>query len=95
MPIPDFEAYTKLLIPLTVSYINPYNGSLNNPISTKIDVMFNKAMNPSTINSNSFIVSKGSNNITGTFYYNPAYNSIQFTPANKLVYGSDYNVHNN
>ncbi|MBK7227832.1 MAG: Ig-like domain-containing protein [Ignavibacteriales bacterium] len=93
LPIPDFEAYTKLLIPLTVSYINPYNGSLNNPISTKIDVMFNKAMNPSTINSNSFIVSKGSNNITGTFYYNPAYNSIQFTPANKLVYGSDYNVH--
>lgn len=53
LPIPDFEAYTKLLIPLTVSYINPYNGSLNNPISTKIDVMFNKAMNPSTINSNS------------------------------------------
>ena len=92
LPIPDFEAYTKLLVPLTISYTNPYDQSNNVSVSTKISVGFNKSMIPTSFNANSFIVSKGLTNIMGIISYNQNYNAAEFTPTNKFTYGTEYSV---
>lgn len=92
VPIPDFESYTKLLLPLTVIYTTPHDLSNSVSISTDIRVAFNKDMNPESINPNSFVVSVGAESVTGILSYDQYYRAAVFIPSNKLIYNSEYTV---
>ena len=66
----------------TIISTDPANGALNVVTNKKISATFNKEMNPATINSATFFVTSGANQILGTVTYTG--NTATFTPANLL-----------
>jgi hypothetical protein len=56
----------------SVTGINPLDGAVNVPINTHITAIFSEAMNASSINTNSFILKRGTDVIATWVYYNNA-----------------------
>ena len=77
----DFKGGTTGVCPIVVS-TDPANGATNVATSKKITATFNEAMNPSTINATTFILSQGANQIPGVVTY--ADKTATFTPSNPL-----------
>lgn len=76
-------------IPPAVSAASPANHSANVALNTPIRVTFNKAINPATLNNDSFTISNG---ISGIITYDSATNTGIFTPANQLSASTAYTV---
>jgi hypothetical protein len=83
----DFQE-TSGLCPLVIDS-NPSNSATNIPLNQVITVTFNEVMNPSTINSSTFIVRNGLA-IAGTIATNGAI--ATFTPAQNLIPNTTYSV---
>ncbi len=74
--------------PPTVSSTSPANGAASVAINSAITATFSEAMQSSTINTNTFTVSDGSNNISGTVSYNDT--TATFTPSVSLSNSTTY-----
>lgn len=76
-------------IPPTVSSVVPSAGSGNISVATCVVAIFSKAMNPGTINTNTFTVRDASNNpVSGTVNYSG--NTARFTPTIPLTSSVTY-----
>ena len=83
----DFQE-TSGLCPLVIDS-NPSNTATNIPLNQVITVTFNEVMNPSTINSSTFIVRNGLA-LAGTISTSGAI--ATFTPAQNLIPNTTYSV---
>ncbi|MCW1148558.1 Ig-like domain-containing protein [Flavobacterium lacisediminis] len=83
----DFQE-TAGVCPLVID-TNPDNAATNVPLNQVITVTFNEEMNPSTINSSSFIVT-GASTIAGTLTYSSV--TATFTPSVNLTPNTTYVV---
>lgn len=83
----DFQKTTGLC-PMVID-TNPDNSTTNVPLNQAITVTFNEEMNPSTINSSSFIVT-GSSAVSSTLTYSGV--TATFTPSVNLTPNTTYVV---
>ena len=83
----DFQE-TAGVCPLVID-TNPDNAATNVPLNQVITVTFNEEMNPSTINSSSFVVT-GASTIAGTLTYSGV--TATFTPSVNLTPNTTYVV---
>lgn len=83
----DFQE-TAGVCPMVID-TNPDNAATNVPLNQVITVTFNEEMNPSTINSSSFIVT-GASTIAGTLTYSGV--TATFTPSVNLTPNTTYVV---
>lgn len=83
----DFQE-TAGICPMVID-TNPDNAATNVPLNQVITVTFNEEMNPSTINSSSFIVT-GASTIGGTLTYSGV--TATFTPTVNLTPNTTYVV---
>jgi len=83
----DFQE-TVGVCPLVID-TNPDNAATNVPLNQVITVTFNEEMNPSTINSSSFIVT-GNTTVAGNLTYSGT--TATFTPASNLATNTTYVV---
>lgn len=74
-------------IPPTVSSVYPANNTVDLAVTTTITATFSKAMDSSTITTDTFLVN-GSGNISGTVTYSGT--TATFTPTTNLDYGKTY-----
>jgi hypothetical protein len=72
--------------PPAVLTTDPADGATEVPLSTTIKVMFNKPVNPATVNQSTFLV-KGAK---GAVNYLPAAQTAVFTPDEELAYFTSY-----
>ncbi len=68
---------------------NPFGGSINVPINDVITAYFNEAMDPSTINSNTFTLMQGAAPVMGTVTFNGDRTAV-FTPSASLSPNTTY-----
>jgi len=73
--------------PPIVSSNSPLNNATNIPTDTTLSVIFSEEIDPSTIDSNTFIVNNG---VTGTISYDVGTITATFTPATNLSYSTTY-----
>ena len=71
-----------------VSSTSPANRATGVAINSGVNATFNEAMQSSTINTNTFTVSDGSRNISGTVSYNDT--TATFTPSGNLSHFTTY-----
>lgn len=69
---------------------SPAANASNVPLNKVVSVTFNVAMNASTINSSTFTLQQGANNISGTIAYQGT--TATFTPISPLMPGTTYSV---
>ena len=81
--IPQFEKYAKILVPFTIVLTNPINNK-EDAVRNIITVYFNKPLDKTTINNNSFIVSSGTQKISGSYIYMDDSLSLTFIPDSLL-----------
>ncbi len=67
---------------------DPFDGETGVALNRKLTAEFSKSMNPSTINSSTFILRQGSNAISGTVSY--VDNTATFVPSTSLTPNSSY-----
>ena len=75
-------------VPPTVSSTSPANGAAGVAINSTITATFSEVMQSSTINTNTFTVSDGSGNISGTVSYSGT--TATFTPSSNLSVSTTY-----
>ena len=75
-------------VPPTVSSTSPLNGATGVAINSTITAIFSEAMQSSTINTNTFTVSDGAGNISGTVSYSGT--TATFTPSGNLSVSTTY-----
>ena len=71
-----------------VSVTVPVGAATNIPVNLDINVAFSEAMNPSTINTNSFTLKQGNAFVNGRVSY--VNGTATFAPATNLVNNTDY-----
>lgn len=81
------EAGTTGLCPIVVSTA-PVNTATAVPITTRVDATFNEAMNPSTINTLTFTLAKGTTPIAGVISYSGL--TASFLPTASLLPNTTY-----
>ncbi|MBI5193709.1 MAG: Ig-like domain-containing protein [Nitrospirae bacterium] len=69
--------------PPTVSSTNPVNGATNIPVNATITANFSEPIDSATVTKDTFTVSAGSNNVTGTFTVSGT--SATFTPSGNIT----------
>ena len=74
--------------PPTVTLTDPVNGGTAVAINKKIAATFSEAMNPSTLNTTTFILKAGTTSISGTISYTGM--TALFTPASNLTLNTVY-----
>ena len=79
-------------ITASVQSISPTNGQINVAVAPAVAVTFNEAMNPATINSNSFQVFLGAIPIPGAYSFSPDDSTVSWSPSAPLIFGSNYTV---
>ncbi|HOO72836.1 MAG TPA: Ig-like domain-containing protein [Spirochaetota bacterium] len=78
--------------PPTVILISPIDGSTGFAISGNITARFSEAMDPSSIDEDSFEVFRGSSSVSGTVTYNSSTRTATFNPDIDLAEGTEYTV---
>jgi len=73
-----------------VTNFSPENGATGVPVNQSISVTFTLAMNPSSINTATFILMQGSMPVPGTVSYYG--NTAIFTPQDDLFKDTDYSA---
>lgn len=77
-------------LPPTVIGRSPVNGATSVPPSTSVQVQFNEAVQPATVN---ISLANGSNPpVAGTAAYNSQTSTVTFSPSSPLAYGTTYTV---
>jgi hypothetical protein len=71
----------------TVSSVTPADGSAGIAVSTNFGVTFSEAIDPSTINTSTFLVESG---VTGRVIYNASNNMALFVPSAPLAANTTY-----
>ena len=66
-------------LPVIVSSV-PYSGATNVGINVSPSVVFSKTMDPVSVNSSTFQVTKGGTPLAGTFYFSANDTRVQFVP---------------
>ncbi|MBF0225021.1 MAG: Ig-like domain-containing protein [Desulfobacterales bacterium] len=79
--------YRDTVLP-TISFTYPNNDANDVSIETTISATFSEPIDPLTINANTFIISDGVSNISGTIGYDNL--TAAFTPNSNLAYGTTY-----
>ncbi|MDP9054263.1 MAG: Ig-like domain-containing protein [Acidobacteriota bacterium] len=74
--------------PPTVSFTVPVNNAQSVTVGSAITVTFTEAMDPATINTNTFTLQKGATGVPGTVTYAP--NTATFTPTTPLAFNTVY-----
>jgi hypothetical protein len=74
----------------TVSYINPANFAVGEPINRKITATFSEAMDPATITTTTFTLTQGATPIAGTVTYAAVGATATFEPASNLAASTVY-----
>jgi hypothetical protein len=74
----------------TVNSVDPENNAVDVALNKVITVTFSNDMDASTINSNSFTLSEGTNTVNGTVSYSDK--TAKFTPTNPLTASTNYAV---
>jgi hypothetical protein len=82
-------ATSDTLAPTVTSTVNP-NGATGVAVNTKIGAFFSEAMDPQSVNAQSFIVMKGATQIAGTVAYSGV--AVTFTPATTLDANTKYTM---
>ncbi|NOU18965.1 MAG: DUF3494 domain-containing protein [Bacteroidales bacterium] len=72
----------------TVTLTEPLNNATGVALNKAIAITFSEAMDPLTINSNTFTLNQGTNAISGLVSYSGT--TATFTPTNTLVAGTTY-----
>ncbi len=73
-------------VPPTVISTIPLNGATNVPLNQIVSATFSEAMNPSTINANTFMLTgPGATPVAGFLTYSAIANTLTFTPTVKLA----------
>ena len=75
------------ICPVVVS-TDPAAGAINITTNKKISATFNEAMNPSSINTSTFLLYQGTNQVLGTVTYTGM--TATFTPSNPLAGNTVY-----
>ena len=75
---------------LAITSADPTNNASGIARNKKISVLFNQAVNPTTVNSNTFTLKKGTIAIAGSIAY--ANNIATFSPSNVLESNTTYTV---
>ncbi len=83
---------TGLTMPLRVIDVQPEDRSQNVGTTTAISIMFSQPVDPSTISSDTIILSTPTGNVPGNVYYNAATASATFEPLSPLSSNSIYIV---
>lgn len=73
-----------------VAYISPSPAITQVPVDATIIVVFSKAMDQSTINTDNFTLSSPSGEVNGTLLYDAAQKTATFTPSADLAEGTVY-----
>ncbi len=76
--------------PAMVLSTTPTDTALNVPITTHLTALFNKAMDGTTINDQTFIVMQGATQIFGQISYNQLTKTATFVPNNPLALDLSY-----
>ena len=84
---PDKTGINSTVTPPTVVSVSPVSGANGVCPSATVTVTFNKAMNPSTINSTTFTVAPG---VTGTITHDSTNTIFTFTPSSSLTLSTVY-----
>jgi hypothetical protein len=77
-------------VTLTVSSTSPSSGATGVAVNTTISATFSDTMNGSTLNTNTFKVSGGGSNVSGSV--STSGNKATFTPSSNLAYNTKYTV---
>ncbi len=75
--------------PMVTSTVNP-NGATGVAINTKIGAFFSEAMDPQSVNAQSFSVMQGATPVAGTIAYSGV--ATTFTPASALAVNTKYTM---
>ncbi len=86
-----FAAYGTLAPGLGVVSTTPDNNAVGVPVDNAITVVFDRAIDNTTVDNSTFIVQTGGTGVPGTFSF-PAANSVAFTPSSPLADGTAYTV---
>ncbi|MBN1227373.1 MAG: Ig-like domain-containing protein, partial [Deltaproteobacteria bacterium] len=81
-------SFTTESAPFSVSLVNPKNDDTDVLVDTSISVTFSDSIDPSTITNESFSLSNGTINVSGTVSCNNT--TATFTPASNLDYNTMY-----
>lgn len=76
------------IMPPLVVLTDPYPGSSEVPVNTNINAHFNKALNPSTINSSTFLLRANNSSVPGSVSYKDSI--ATFNPSSSLQEGTIY-----
>jgi hypothetical protein len=76
-------------IPPTVTSVLPADGSAEVDVNTNLGVTFSEAIDPSTINTSTFLLDSG---VTGSVVYNTSSNIALFVPSAPLASNTSYNA---
>ncbi|MEL7833719.1 Ig-like domain-containing protein [Fodinibius sp. Rm-B-1B1-1] len=82
------EATTQEITPPTVASTEPSPGTTDVSAEISIYARFNKALNPSTVNNNTFLLRTNNNNISGSVSYEDS--TAIFNPSENLQDGTVY-----
>ncbi|MCX7592607.1 MAG: DUF4082 domain-containing protein [Fischerella sp.] len=86
-------AYTPDTTAPTVSSTSPANGATNVSVGATIAATFNEAIDPATINANTFELRDGSNNlVAATFSYDATTRTAKLKPNSVLAGNTTYNA---
>ncbi len=83
-----FSTFT--IVPLKVISTNPFDNETNVSVGKLITATFNEPLNPVSVNSLSFNVRQGANQVAGTLSYSGT--TITFKPSNALIGNTTYTV---
>jgi len=74
----------------TVVSVSPVSGATAVSTSTVVSVIFNEALDPSTLTDSTFTLSSTSSAVTGTATYSVSTKTAYFTPSSPLDYNTTY-----
>lgn len=82
------------ITPPSVVSVSPPNLTSGVSAATIVAIVFSEAMNPSSINTSTIVLSVTgtSSTVTGTVSYNSATNTATFTPASALAFSTSYTI---
>jgi Domain of unknown function (DUF4082)/Bacterial Ig-like domain/Bacterial Ig domain/Secretion system C-terminal sorting domain len=75
-----------------ISVTSPAAGATGVLVGSAVNLFYNKALDPSTVNANTIFLQNGSTTIGATASYVASENGITLTPASPLTAGTNYTV---
>jgi YD repeat-containing protein len=77
---------------LAVAAVSPPNGTVGVPVNAKVVVVVSSPIDPRALPSNVITLSTGGQPVTGSMTLSSDLTTLTFTPANRLILTTSYNV---